>query len=261
MPAINLAYLELRLSGGAINADPDASLGGIMSSEAIRSASASGLSNISGITILDAPGSSAGDGTLTWDSVEESLSWTPFGGTAVDPVIITEDGRYTIPGSEGHLYVEADYSALPAQAETDTITVTPISNALWDDINKSESFAGDVEYRCAYITNAHPTDPFIGAKLYIGSQPSGADTLELALDSAGIGDGSSTGVADTVANENTAPDPALTFAAPLTLGAAMTVGQLEAGDAIAFWQKRTVPANTLTSTPDDRSYLIINAGY
>lgn len=261
MSDINLAYLELRLSGGADNTDPADSLGGVMSSGAIRSASATGLSNISGVTIIDAPGSAAGAGTLAWDSAEETLSWAPFGGSAGDPVVISEDGRYAIPGSAGHLYVEVDYSALPAQAETDTLTVSVISNALWDNIGKAEAFAGDVEYRCAYITNVHPTDPFIGAKLFIGSQPTGADTLALALDLAGIGDGSSTGVADTVADENTVPDPSLTFAAPATLGAALTVGQLDAGDAIAFWQKRTVPANTLTSTPDDRSHLIINAGY
>jgi hypothetical protein len=261
MPAINLAYLEFRLSGGASNADPDASLGGVMSSTAIRSASATGLSNISGLTILDAPGSASGNGTLAWDITGGTLTWTPAGGSSGDPIVIAEDGRYAIPGSEGHLYVEAVYSSLPAQSESDTIAVTPIANALWDNIGKAEAFAGDVEYRCAYITNVHPTDPFIGAKLFIGSQPTGADTLALALDLAGIGDGSSTGVADTVADENTAPDPSLTFAAPATLGTALTVGQLAAGDAIAFWQQRTVPANTLTSTPEDRSHLIINAGY
>ena len=32
---INLAYLELRLSGGAANTDPAASLGGVMSSQRI----------------------------------------------------------------------------------------------------------------------------------------------------------------------------------------------------------------------------------
>lgn len=261
MSDINLAYLELRLSGGAGNTNPTASLGGIMSNTAIRSASATGLSNISGVTILDAPGSASGAGTLVWDSADETMSWSPFGGSAGDPVVITEDGRYAIPGSEGHLYVDVDYSALPAQAETDTLTVSIVANALWDNIGKPEAFAGDIEYRCAYITNTHPTDPFIGAKLFIGSQPTGADTLALAMDLAGIGDGSSSGVADTVADENTAPDPSITFASPLTLGAALTAGQLDAGDAIAFWQRRTVPANTLTSTPDDRSHLIINVGY
>jgi hypothetical protein len=132
---------------------------------------------------------------------------------------------------------------------------------LFDDIGKAESYDGDIEYRAFYVHNGHATDPFVGIKVYIGSDASGADSLAIALDLAGTGDGASTGVADTVADESTAPSPALTFTAPTAIGTALSIGQLDAGESAAVWMRRTVPAATVTSTASDLSSLTINAGY
>lgn len=258
---INLAYLELRLSGGASNTLPGNSLGGVMSSQRVYSKSVSGISNVLGVTLDDAPGCPDGTGTLTWDATAETLTWTPFGGTAGEAVSVTEDGRYAIPGSVGFLMVTVDYSGLPAQNESDSIVVTQLANQLFDDITKDEALAGESEYRCVYIHNAHPTDKFINAALYIGAQPVGNDVLAIALDLAGVGNGSSTGVADTIADEGTAPSPPLTFAAPATAEAGLSVSELVAGAAVAFWQRRTVPANTLTPVAADLSQIVIKAWY
>lgn len=261
MPAINLAYLEFRLSGGAINTDPDASLGGIMSATRIYSKSATGISNITGVTIDDAPGSANGAGTLAYTASTKAFTWAPNGGTAGTSTAVTEDCRIAVPGSTGWLFLTVDFSELPVGNQSDTITVSALSNELFDDIAKAESYDGDTEYRCFYITNAHDVDPFIGGKLYIGSDTNGADTLSIGLDLAGTGDGASTGVADTIADENTAPDPAVSFSAPTAIGSALNIGQLDAGEARAVWLKRVVPAQTLTSTPNDVSSLTLNVGY
>jgi hypothetical protein len=261
MAAINLAYLEFRLSGGAANTDPDASLGGIMSSQRIYSKSATGVSNITGITIDDAPGTANGAGTLAYTASTKSFVWTPNGGTAGASTAVTEDCRIAVPGSAGWLFLTVDFSELPVGNQSDTITVAALANELWDDIGKAESYDGDTEYRCLYVTNAHDADPFIGAKIYIGSDPSGADSLQIGLDLAGTGDGATTGVADTVADENTAPDPAVSFSAPTAIGSALSLGQLDAGEARAIWQKRVVPAQTLVSTSADVSQLVVNVGY
>jgi hypothetical protein len=261
MPAINLAYLEFRLSGGAANANPAASLGGIMSSQRIFSKSATGVSNITGITIDDAPGTANGAGTLAFTASTKSFTWTPNGGTAGASTAVTEDCRIAVPGSTGWLFLTVDFSALPAGNQSDTITVAAISNALFDDISKSESYDGAVDYRCMYAYNAHDTDPFIGAKIYILSDASGADSMQMGLDLAGTGDGSSTGVADTIADDNTAPDPAVSFSAPTGIGSALSLGRLEAGEARAIWQKRTVPAQTLVSTPNDTFVINVNTGF
>lgn len=261
MADINLAYLELRLSGGAANTDPDASLGGIMSSERIYSKSATGISNITGVVIDDAPGSANGAGTLAYTASTKSFVWTPNGGTAGASTAVTEDCRIAVPGSTGWLFLTVDFSELPAGNQSDTITVSALSNELFDDIAKAESYDGDTEYRCFYVCNGHDADPFIGAKIYIGSDASGADALSIGLDLAGTGNGSTTGVADTIADENTAPDPVVTFSAPSAIGSALNIRQLDAGEARAVWIKRVVPAQTLTSTPNDISQLVINCGY
>jgi hypothetical protein len=260
MPAINLAYLELRLSGGAANQNPAASLGGAVSSKRILSKTAVGAANITGIVLDDAPGSANGAGTLMFSGANKTLQWMPNGGTAGDPVPIIEDGRYAVPGGEGYLCVTATLSALPTSNQSDTLTVSPVMNALFDDISKLESYEGDTEYRCFYLYNAHPSEPFIGCKVYIGAQPVGADTLMLGVDPAGIGDGSSTGVAGMTANENTAP-AGVNFSVPAAIGSALSIGSLAAGKGQAIWQRRSIPGQTLTSVAADVSHLVFNVGY
>ena len=260
MPAITLAYLELRLSGGAANQNPALSLGGILSSKRLLSRTGAGIANITGVTIDDAPGSELGAGTLTYAAAGKTLVWQPNGGVAGDPVSLTESGRYALPGGAGYLCVSVDFASLPAANKADTIVITQVANALFDDISKLESYDGDTEYRCCYLLNAHPSEPFIGCKVYIGAQPSGPDTLMLGLDPAGIGDGSSTGVATSTVNENTAP-AGVSFSAPSAIGAALSIGSLAPGQAQALWQRRTVPAQTLTSVLSDLSHLVFNVGY
>lgn len=259
--AQNPAYFEFRLSGGAGNTNPAASLGGIKSSQVFRSKSASGISNITGVTIDDAPGTATGAGTLAYANAAKTLTWTPSGGSAGAAVALTEDGRYMIPGSAGFLAVTVDYSELAGTDKSDTITISNVANALWDDISKTESWDGDTEYRCFYVHNAHGTSPFVEVKLYISSNTSGADDLSIALDLAGVGNGSTTGVADDIADEGTAPSPALTFTQPTSVGTALSIGTLTAGQSYAVWMKRVVSAQTVSGTASDLSTLTFSIGY
>ena len=255
---MNIAYLELRYSGGASNSDPDASLGGVMSSQVIRSKTGTGISHITGVTVDDAPGSADGAGTLAFNASTVALTWTPYNGTVGAAIALTGDGKYAIPGSAGYLFVTVDYSALPVANASDTITVASIQNALWDNINRTQAYLGSVEYRCVYVVNTHASQSFYDGKIYIGLAPTGADDLAIALDLAGIGDGVLTGVADQVAAEHEAPSPALSFLSPASLGAALVIGQLDPGKARAVWQKRTVPALTETPTANDHCHLTIS---
>lgn len=251
MPNINPAYMEVRLSGGASNSDPALSLGGIMSSTAIRSKTVTGISNITGVTVLDAPGSADGAGTLAYTASTHSFTWTPNGGSAGAAVAVTEDGRYTVLGSAGMIFLGVTYASLPGTDQSDILTVAQKVNELWDDIQPTEAWNGESEYRCVYLVNTHGTDATVSCKLYIGTNATGADDISIGLDPAGVGDGSSTGVAGTSANENAAPSPTVTFSSPGSLGSAISFGVLAAGGARAFWQKRTVPAATLVGDPTD----------
>lgn len=254
MPSINLAYLEIRLSGGAANANPNASLGGVMSSTRVLSQSATAPVNVTGVVIEDAAGNAEGAGTLSFTASGQTLTWTPNGGSAGAAVALTENGKYTIKGSAGYLCVNVTYASLPGTDQTDSITIAHLANKTFDDINKQESFYGDTEYRCFYVTNTHPTETFIGNLLWIGGQPNGADYLEIGLDPAGVGNGSTTGVATTIATEGDAPAGA-TFIAPVGTGDALSLGDLGPGQAYGFWQKRVCPVKVTTQTPVDLSSL------
>lgn len=261
-PSMNAAYLEIRLSGGAGNTDPDASLGGIMSSERVYSQSASAPTNCTGITIDDGKSNALGDGTLAFTFSATTATWTPSGGSVGPAVDISVDGRYALEDSTGNqqIHITVVSASLPGSDQSDTdITIANIANEVFDDIAKQESLNGDTEYRCVYLYNAHPTDQALNTTIWRESDATGADTLSLAADLVGVGDGSTTGVADTVANESTAPDPALTFTAPTTFGTGIVLGTLNAAQAVAFWEKRVVPAETTVSTALDLSEIGIGA--
>lgn len=265
---MNMADVEITYSGGAGNEDPDASLGGIISSAAgkrVLSQSASAPTNVTGVVIDYAAGNTLGDGTLTFiyvDGSVDTLQWTPQGGSIGDAVVVGADGRFVIADSTGdqQIHVTVTDASLPGSSQTDTdITIANIANETFDDIPKQESLDGDVEYRCFYIKNTHSTDQALNVTIWLKSDASGADTLKMAADLAGVGNGTSTGVADTVANEDTAPDPSLSFTAPATQGAGIVLGTLNPGECVAFWLERTVPAETTVSTANDLSEIGFSA--
>ena len=261
MAPINLAYLELRLSGGVANAEPEVSLGGLMSSRRIFSKSVSAPHNITGITLDDAPGCANGSGMLTYSASTQSFVWIPPRGVPGVPTPVTGSGRLAVPGSSGWLCLTVDLAALPDTDQGDSILVSPIQNAVFDDISRTDSFAGATAYRCCYLFNAHDTDPFDNVSLFISGQPSGPDDLFVGLDPAGIGNGSSTGVAALIPSESTPPDPALIFSQPNSIETALNLGPLEPGQARALWLQRVVPGPVLTSLGVDCASLAFGVEY
>jgi hypothetical protein len=263
--AINLAYLEYRLSGGSSNTDPTQSLGGQMSTHAngrIVGRTTTGLSNVTGVTILDAPNSAIGNGTLAYTASGTTATWAGNGASAGSPINIGSTGRYILQDSAGgRLHIDVTSGSLPGGNQSDTITVAAKANGLFDNITGAESLAGDTEYRCFYVKNAHATDALYDVKIYIGTQTSGDDAIQIGLDLAGVGDGSATGVADTIADENTAPDPAVSFSTAADLSNGLNISQLSAGECRAVWQKRVVPSSTSNATTSDTSTLIVSASY
>jgi hypothetical protein len=254
--ATNLAYLEHRLSGGAANSNQMNSLGGIISNTRVLSQSATAPSNVTGVVIDDAGGNATGVGTLSYTHSTVSLSWQAFGeGSAGTPVAVSSSGAYAIPsGSNGYLFVTVTAASLPGLDKSDSITIANQINKTFDDVSSGESFAGDTEYRCFYLKNTSLTDTMYGVKIWIVTQPVGADSLWLGLDPAGIGDGSATGVATTIIDEGTAPG-GVTFSQPATQGGGLAIGDLGPGQCAAYWQRRDVPSETTIKTLNDYSVI------
>lgn len=135
------------------------------------------------------------------------------------------------------------------------MSATPVNfgdtmNNLFDNVSDADAVAGDTEYRCIYLRNANATDTLNDAKIYVSSNtPSPTTKVQIGLDPAGVGNGSTTGVATTAADENTAP-AGVTFSDAANTGAALAIGTLGPGQGCAVWIKREVTAGTTAASSD-----------
>lgn len=239
----SISDIKFRYSGGAANSLPNASLGGVMSSVAVVSQSASSPINITGLTVLTAVNNAQGVGLLSWSPSSNSLSWQPPGSPATYTTSgVTVNGTYTLGGSDGTLVVQVVYAAMASIYKQDSLTITLASQNVFDSVSPINSLVGSVEYRCLYISNTGTTT-VNDVKVWIKTQTTGPDDLDIGLDPAGVGNGSTTGVAVVTALETAAP-AGVVFTRPLTYATGLSVGTLAPGDGIALWERRTVPAGT-----------------
>lgn len=256
----NLSYLDVRLSGGASNTTPVTSIGGAISTVAgglVKSQTATGITTLTGVTINDAAGNTAGTGTLRFVSSTKLLYWTPPGGAEGAGVDITVSGDYSIQGASesGYLKVTTVAGSLPAANITNSITIANVPNNVFDDVSKDESFTGDTEYRCLYLKNAHGTDTMKEVKLWIAQNTPGQDVVSIQLDSAGLN-----GTPSAVANENTAPVGAdFDSANPISEATALVIGDLTPSSFFPFWVRRTVPTRTTQAYTNDSFHLGMSA--
>ena len=129
---------------------------------------------------------------------------------------------------------------------------------LFDAVSGDENLASRIEYRCIYVRNGHATLAW-GPNIYawFSAPVAGGATLALGWATQGVGNGTATGVASTIANETTPPSPAVTFVdqataaskaagVVITGGAAVTIPALSV---CALWIKRSA-ANTAAVAAD-----------
>jgi hypothetical protein len=132
------------------------------------------------------------------------------------------------------------------------ITKTKTFNSIFDDISGAEAAAGDVEYRCIYITNVHGTLGLTTPKVWIETNTANAnDMIDIGLDLAGVG-----ATADDIADESTAPSPAVTFGHACTAyatGLALSA-TLAAASRAGIWIRRTITAGM---TADDDEFFTL----
>jgi len=152
---LSIAYLERRLSGGAAQSDPDASLGGDLSSERVLSQSTTALSNVTGVVIDYAGGNPTGAGTLDYNFAAATLTWAPNGLDPGDSVVVSSSGKYALFGEQGVLLVTVTSGSLAGTNKSDSVTIANIASEVWDSVAKQESFDGDTEYRCIYLKNTY----------------------------------------------------------------------------------------------------------
>jgi len=109
---------------------------------------------------------------------------------------------------------------------------------LFDVVDSTEAASpGQTSYRCFYVKNNHGSLTLQDAKVYFNeSTLNGDNAIAMALDGNGVN-----GTADSVANEETAPNTGSpSFSTPTSEGAALTIGNIPAGQHQAIWLRRTV---------------------
>jgi len=136
-----------------------------------------------------------------------------------------------------------------------TSAFTAGANGLFDDVTGAENAALDVEYRCWFITNTHATLTLTAAKTWLSAEVAGGTDVAIGLDPAGVVAGNlGTAQAATVADESTAPT-GVTFSAPTTEGAALTIGDIAPGGCQAVWARRTAN-NTAAVNADGATFRV-----
>lgn len=139
----------------------------------------------------------------------------------------------------------SDVNASLGGAKSSTQITTATLHNLFDQVSGDESAAGDIEYRCIYIHNAHATLSLQNAFVWISTNTPSTDTVvAIALAGEGIN-----GTAETVANENTAP-VGESFSSPANKAAGLSLGTIPAGQHYAIWIRRTVTAGATAFNTD-----------
>jgi hypothetical protein len=123
-------------------------------------------------------------------------------------------------------------------------SVEAVTATLFDAVSGAEALAGDVEYRCIYLTNTG-TVAANAASIWVQlNTPSAGTTIAIALDGAGLN-----ATAETEADESTAPTGE-TFTSPTSAADGLSLGTLAPDDYIAVWIRRTVTAGAAALASD-----------
>lgn len=258
MPAINAANLQFRLSGGAGNASPAASLGGAMSSTVMTSQNTSALSNITGVTFSFCGGMTIGQLNSirhVFSASVHTLELMDYLDGSYGPAVdVTAGGTFFLAGANrGSVALVVSPGSLPLTNQVGTFTATNIKNNLWDDVAKIDALNGAIDYRCIYLYNNHPTEAFLQVSVYgygeSGNPASAGDAFYCGADPAGAGNGLSTGLATTIATETNIPS-GVVFSSPI-LASPLVLGAIQPLEARAIWFRRNVPTALYAVTPDD----------
>lgn len=155
--------------------------------------------------------------------------------------IAAGDIKFYLSGGSGNTDVNASLGGIISTTEV----TTGVLHNLFDLVAGSEASAGDTEYRCIYVKNTHGSLSLTSTVSWISSNtPSSDSTIDIGLGSSAIDV-----TEQTVANESTAPT-SVTFSAPATLGAGLSIGTLAAGSFKAIWIRRTISASASAYSTD-----------
>lgn len=151
--------------------------------------------------------------------------------------ILATDLKCFLSGGTGNTSPDASLGGVIST----TAVVDDTLHNLFDEVTGDEHTAGETNYRCIYFKNDSAETAY-NAKLWIESNSTGVDSaITIGLDLGGLN-----ATADTIADEDTAPDPAVTFSTAAGQANALQLGDIPTGQVYSIWIKRVI---TSGSTP------------
>lgn len=160
--------------------------------------------------------------------------------------VTVADIKFFHSGGAGNTDPNASLGGVRSSTE---VTDDVLEN-LFDDVSNAELVSGIVDYRCIYIYNDNDVDTWQAVRSFRQVPTPSADTIfAMGVDPAGPGDGTTTGVAQTIANEATAPT-GVTFTSPSDYAGGIVIGDLAPNTGHAIWLRRTVSAGASSVAED-----------
>lgn len=255
---------HIRYSGGAGNSTPANSIGGGRSNTEVPKTPVPTLSVIQGVTVLEVGNCAPGEAEIA----QNGTTWLAFrcAGEEFGPQLYTSsllDGTYILTVARGPDYGYVLFSlakaAITSGLRVEQFTVTPPVNNLFADVPVSEAITGSTVYRCVYLTNTD-VSTVAGLRVYVPVDLQADDTIEIALDPAGVGNGSSTGLAPTLVDENDSTDvlSGLTWASPRTAEEGLVMNsEMDTNESVPLWIRRIVPPYSTKSVSQDNFKLAV----
>jgi len=154
--------------------------------------------------------------------------------------IVAGDILFRLSGGSSN----SDPNAALGGAKSGTAVGSGVHN-LFDQVSGAESAAGDVEYRCFYVHNAHATLDMQSSVIWIQSNtPSAGSAVRIALGTSAVN-----GTEQTIANESTEPS-GVSWSSAANEGAALGIGTIPAGQHKSIWVERAITAGASAYTDD-----------
>jgi hypothetical protein len=142
-------------------------------------------------------------------------------------------------GAAGNSLPQPDPNASLGRYISTTEIVDATLHNLFDLITGDENLAGDVEYRCFFVHNAHATLTWERVVVWLSAEVAGGATAAISVDTtAASAIGAAADQAKSVADENTAP-AGQAFSSPTTKATGLSIGDLAPGQCRAVWVRRT----------------------
>jgi len=116
-----------------------------------------------------------------------------------------------------------------------------VLNNLFPDVTGDENAAQNLDYKCIFVHNAHPTLVLQRTVIWLATEVAGGADTAIALDNIGVvpvGQGPGAQAAQ-IANKNTAPTGTTAFGSPTTKATGLAIGDIAPGSVIAIWVRRT----------------------